>query len=216
MLPNNISVVDDSYNASPLAVRRLLELLARVPGRRVAVLGEMYELGEMAAEAHRRVGREAAASCDLLIAVGGDDASRLADAARAAGLDDASVQRAEDAAGAADLLRAAPAVGGRGACQGFARRRSRSHRCGPGGGGGGLMLYWLILPLSDTFIGFNVFRYLTFRAGPRHRHGFLHQPGGRPLDHWPAAGVAGSTNHPRRGAGTPPGQSRDARPWEVS
>ena len=37
----------------PLAVRRLLELLARAPGRRVAVLGEMYELGDLAPEAHR-------------------------------------------------------------------------------------------------------------------------------------------------------------------
>lgn len=103
-LSGDISVVDDSYNASPLAVSRLLELLARVPGRRVAVLGEMYELGEMAAEAHSRVGREAAASCDLLIAVGGEDASSLAEAARAAGLGADSVHRADDAASAADQL----------------------------------------------------------------------------------------------------------------
>jgi UDP-N-acetylmuramoyl-tripeptide--D-alanyl-D-alanine ligase len=104
-LPENISVVDDSYNASPLAMRRLLDLLARVSGRRVAVLGEMYELGEMAAEAHAQVGREAAASCDVLVAVGGTNASRLSEAARAAGLAAADIHVAEDAAGAADVLR---------------------------------------------------------------------------------------------------------------
>ncbi len=104
-LAGGISVVDDSYNASPLAMQRLLELLARVPARRVAVLGEMYELGDIAAEAHARVGREAAASCDLLIAVGAGNAARLADAARAAGLPADAVLRADDAASASDLLR---------------------------------------------------------------------------------------------------------------
>ncbi len=100
----NISVVDDSYNASPLAMRRLLELLARAQGRRVAVLGEMYELGDIAAEAHTRVGREAAGSCDLLVAVGAGNAVRLADAARTAGLAADAVFLAEDAAAATDLL----------------------------------------------------------------------------------------------------------------
>jgi UDP-N-acetylmuramoyl-tripeptide--D-alanyl-D-alanine ligase len=100
-----VVVVDDSYNASPLAMRRLLELLARAPGRRVAVLGEMYELGRLAAEAHAQVGREAAVSCDLLIAVGDADAAGLAAAARSAGLAAAAVHRAADAAAAAALLR---------------------------------------------------------------------------------------------------------------
>jgi UDP-N-acetylmuramoyl-tripeptide--D-alanyl-D-alanine ligase len=104
-LARNISLVDDSYNASPLAMRRLLELLAREPGRRVAVLGEMYELGDLAAEAHAQVGREAAASCDLLIAVGAGDATHLAEAAVAAGLTADGVHSAADAAGATELLR---------------------------------------------------------------------------------------------------------------
>ncbi len=104
-LDGGISVVDDSYNASPLAVRRLLELLARAPSRRVAVLGEMYELGDIAAEAHARVGREAARACDLLIAVGTVNAALLADAARAAGLPADAVLHAEDAAAATDFLR---------------------------------------------------------------------------------------------------------------
>lgn len=99
-----VSVVDDSYNASPLAMRRLLELLARAPGRRVAVLGEMYELGPLSAEAHARVGREAAAACDLLIAVGGADASRLIAAAGEAGLAAEAAHQAADAAAATALL----------------------------------------------------------------------------------------------------------------
>jgi len=102
---DGILVVDDSYNSSPLAVRRLLELLAAAPGRRVAVLGEMYELGDLAADAHRRAGEEAAGACDLLIAVGGEDAGRIAAGARAAGLAGASVYLLENADRAAELLR---------------------------------------------------------------------------------------------------------------
>jgi UDP-N-acetylmuramoyl-tripeptide--D-alanyl-D-alanine ligase len=104
-LVGGISMVDDSYNASPLAMHRLLELLARAPGRRIAVLGEMYELGDLATEAHAQVGREAASSCDVLIAVGSGDASSLAKAAVGSGLSDDAVHSTADAAGATDLLR---------------------------------------------------------------------------------------------------------------
>ena len=102
---DGISLVDDSYNASPVAVRRLLELLARAPGRRDAVLGEMYELGDLAQEAHRHAGEQAAAACDLLIAVGGADANRIADGAREAGFPDGLVHLVEDADRATELLR---------------------------------------------------------------------------------------------------------------
>jgi UDP-N-acetylmuramoyl-tripeptide--D-alanyl-D-alanine ligase len=102
---DGISLVDDSYNSSPLAVRRLLELLAKAPGRRVAVLGEMYELGAMAPEAHRRAGEEAAAASDLLVAVGGANAEELALGARKAGMPDDAISRVEDADRAAELLR---------------------------------------------------------------------------------------------------------------
>lgn len=105
-LAAGITLVDDSYNASPLAMRRLLELLAMVPGRRVAVLGEMYELGVGAAEAHRRIGEVAAASCDLLIATGGESAEELAEAACAAGLKREAVRHVGDAEAALALLNA--------------------------------------------------------------------------------------------------------------
>ena len=100
-----ISLVDDSYNASPVAMHRLLELLARVSGRRVAVLGEMYELGELSLQAHRTVGAEAAGSCDVLVAVGGVDAASLAAAAREAGLADGAIHVVENADEATELLR---------------------------------------------------------------------------------------------------------------
>ena len=102
---DGISLVDDSYNASPLAVGRLLELLARAPGRRVAVLGEMYELGDLAEQAHRDAGAKAATACDLLVAVGGADAGRIADGARDAGQPNESIHQVEDADRAAELLR---------------------------------------------------------------------------------------------------------------
>ena len=99
------TVVDDSYNASPLAMRRLLEMLAVAPGRRIAVLGEMYELGDGSAEAHREVGRVAAASCDLVVATGADGAGELASSARAAGMETNTVSQVDDAEAAAELLK---------------------------------------------------------------------------------------------------------------
>ena len=102
-LGRGVILVDDSYNASPVAVERLLELLRRAPGRRVAVLGEMYELGQLTDEAHRTVGRQAAAACDLLLAVGGDPARLVARAAIAAGLTD--VRHVADSEAATEVLR---------------------------------------------------------------------------------------------------------------
>ena len=56
-----VTLIDDTYNASPPSVTAALDLLAGLPGRRVAVLGEMLELGKGAATGHRDVGTAAAA-----------------------------------------------------------------------------------------------------------------------------------------------------------
>ncbi|MBI3400512.1 MAG: UDP-N-acetylmuramoyl-tripeptide--D-alanyl-D-alanine ligase [Acidobacteria bacterium] len=87
-LASGVTVLDDSYNASPAATARALDVLAHAKaGRRIAVLGEMLELGSHAVARHEDVGRAAAkANVDVLFAVGGDAARALADAARAAGL----------------------------------------------------------------------------------------------------------------------------------
>jgi UDP-N-acetylmuramoyl-tripeptide--D-alanyl-D-alanine ligase len=106
-LPGGITLIDDSYNSSPAALALALDTMAAATGcaRKIAVLGEMLELGAHADALHRESGRRAAAAgLALLIAVGGAPARALADAAVAAGLaSDAviSVATKEEAADAA-------------------------------------------------------------------------------------------------------------------
>jgi UDP-N-acetylmuramoyl-tripeptide--D-alanyl-D-alanine ligase len=73
-LPSGVVIINDCYNANPLSMRAALDDLAtQAPhgGRRVAVLGDMLELGSGEAEAHRAIGAYAAASAvDVLVAVG--------------------------------------------------------------------------------------------------------------------------------------------------
>jgi UDP-N-acetylmuramoyl-tripeptide--D-alanyl-D-alanine ligase len=71
-LPNGIAVVNDCYNANPMSMRAALdELSTTESGRRVAVLGDMLELGEREREFHAEVGRHAAErDVDLLVTVG--------------------------------------------------------------------------------------------------------------------------------------------------
>jgi UDP-N-acetylmuramoyl-tripeptide--D-alanyl-D-alanine ligase len=64
------TLIDDSYNASPASVVAALDLLAEMKGRRVAVLGDMLELGSYEEEGHRLVGRRVGEVADLLVAVG--------------------------------------------------------------------------------------------------------------------------------------------------
>ncbi|MBZ5588065.1 MAG: UDP-N-acetylmuramoyl-tripeptide--D-alanyl-D-alanine ligase [Acidobacteriia bacterium] len=80
-IDGEVTLVDDSYNSSPEAAKALLALLAATKGRRVAVLGEMLELGPTSAALHREVGRRVATSADVVVAVGGPPAADLASAA---------------------------------------------------------------------------------------------------------------------------------------
>jgi len=99
-----VTIVDDAYNASPGSVAAALELLAGLPGRRLAVLGEMLELGTAHVAGHLEVGRAAASVVDLLLVVG-PGAVGIADGALEAGLAPERVLRAPDRDAALDALR---------------------------------------------------------------------------------------------------------------
>ncbi len=111
-LPSGVIVMDDSYNSSPSALAKSLDVVARETSaiRKVAVLGEMLELGDHAERLHAESGRLVAQSgVDVLYAIGGQTARTLAAAAIAAGMSAASVRyfpaSAEAAPEIADSIR---------------------------------------------------------------------------------------------------------------
>lgn len=65
-------IIDDSYNASPIATLRALETLEHIPsnGRKIVMLGDMLELGTHTKKEHEKIGAKAAEFADLLITVG--------------------------------------------------------------------------------------------------------------------------------------------------
>jgi UDP-N-acetylmuramoyl-tripeptide--D-alanyl-D-alanine ligase len=97
-----ITVVNDAYNASPTSMAAALRSFRYLAGdkRRIAVLGEMLELGDHARAEHQKVGRLAVASdVDVVVAVGAG-ARAIADGARLAGAGRAQVIEVGDADGA--------------------------------------------------------------------------------------------------------------------
>jgi len=116
-LPNGARVVDDTYNASPAAVLAMIQALSTTAtaGRRIAVIGEMLELGEASLSLHEECGRAAAqGGVDLLVAVGGAAADGLVSGAVDAGLAPDRTRRFADAASASvpvvELVRAGDVV----------------------------------------------------------------------------------------------------------
>jgi UDP-N-acetylmuramoyl-tripeptide--D-alanyl-D-alanine ligase len=86
-LSDGVIILEDSYNANPLSMRAALDALhdIEVPGKRIAVLGDMLELGPSAADLHRRVGELVAGRADLLLTLG-ELAEGIAEGALDAGL----------------------------------------------------------------------------------------------------------------------------------
>jgi UDP-N-acetylmuramoyl-tripeptide--D-alanyl-D-alanine ligase len=68
--PEGALILDDTYNASPASMIAALNLLEDFAGRRIAVLGDMLELGDAEEASHRLVGRRAALVANILITVG--------------------------------------------------------------------------------------------------------------------------------------------------
>lgn len=99
---HGVTVIEDCYNASPDSMRAALAMFQNCPAkRRIALLGDMLELGEYTDQAHKEVGELAACSgVDLLIAYGGAAAKRIAISAAAKGLKAMYFDAAPDAAAA--------------------------------------------------------------------------------------------------------------------
>jgi UDP-N-acetylmuramoyl-tripeptide--D-alanyl-D-alanine ligase len=109
---NGILVWNDCYNSNPEAARSMIDVLGAAPAaRRIAVLGEMLELGRAAEDLHRQVGRYAVSSgVDLLVGVRGH-AREMIEAARAAGLANGAAVFFEDPVKAGEFARDAARPG---------------------------------------------------------------------------------------------------------
>ncbi len=85
-------LIDDSYNASPLSMNSALETLKALPAKRkIAVLGDMLELGKYAMEEHEKLGKLAAMAAAVLITVG-PRAKFIAEGAKAAGMSERRIR----------------------------------------------------------------------------------------------------------------------------
>src|SRR5690606_6370806 len=102
--PHGSLILDDTYNASPSSMLAALNLLEDLDGRRVAVLGDMLELGQAEEESHRLIGRRARQVAQLLVTVGERGRIIAAEALRA-GMPTAQVHPTRTAAEAIALLR---------------------------------------------------------------------------------------------------------------
>jgi UDP-N-acetylmuramoyl-tripeptide--D-alanyl-D-alanine ligase len=101
-----VVVVNDAYNASPTSMRAALATLADMAtkGRRIAVLGDMAELGSLTELAHFSLGEVVARSgVDVLVTIG-ERARRIADGAMAAGMELASVRPCTSIEEASEVL----------------------------------------------------------------------------------------------------------------
>ena len=90
-------LIDDSYNSSPDAAAAALNLLSEMKGRKIAVMGDMLELGQYEKKGHETVGSRAAQTCDVLVAVG-PLSKYMCESAIEKGLNPANVYRFETAA----------------------------------------------------------------------------------------------------------------------
>lgn len=102
--PQGALLLDDTYNAAPESVIAALNLLSELDGHKIAVLGDMLELGEFEERGHRLVGARAAEVADELVTLG-DRARWIADEAVRAGMAGESVTMLPDTQAAVEHLR---------------------------------------------------------------------------------------------------------------
>ncbi|MEM8861260.1 MAG: UDP-N-acetylmuramoyl-tripeptide--D-alanyl-D-alanine ligase [Chloroflexota bacterium] len=101
--PKNSLILDDTYNASPESVIAALNLLDDLDGRKIAVLGDMLELGSAEEAGHRRVGARAVQVSDILVTVG-ERGKIIGEEALDAGMPEKNVHILDSNEGAIELL----------------------------------------------------------------------------------------------------------------
>ncbi len=97
-------ILDDTYNATPESTIAALDLLDEMDGQKIAVLGDMLELGQYEQAGHEQVGARAAQVVNHLVAVG-PRGKIIAETAKASGLPSTAITWVENALEAADLLK---------------------------------------------------------------------------------------------------------------
>ena len=101
----NTTIIDDTYNSSPIALASALETLKdiKTKGKKVAVLGDMMELGKHSTDEHYEVGKIAGESCDILITVG-IRSRKMVDGALDSGLSEKNIFQYEDSISAGKFI----------------------------------------------------------------------------------------------------------------
>ena len=154
---NGVCILDDSYNANPDSMVAAIETLGQMPGRRIAVLGQMNELGVESERGHRRVGEAAAREhIDCVITVG-PIAADIASVAHEHGV--RHTLSADCTTQAAALLRSLVRNGDTVPHQGQPLRQNGNHHRGTRTP----MMYFLY-HYRTTWSALNVFQYITFRC----------------------------------------------------
>jgi UDP-N-acetylmuramoyl-tripeptide--D-alanyl-D-alanine ligase len=101
----NTTIIDDTYNSSPVAIASALKTLKNIKtkGKKIAVLGDMMELGKHSTEEHYEAGKIAGEICDLLITVG-MRSRKMVDGALDSGLSEKNIFQYEDSISAGKFI----------------------------------------------------------------------------------------------------------------
>ena len=102
---NGYTIIKDCYNAGPESMAAALAVLCKKPGRRIAVLGDMLELGKRAPAEHYRIGRITAENADMLFAYG-PNSGRVVSGAFTGGMDSVRARAFDDQQKLASALKA--------------------------------------------------------------------------------------------------------------
>ena len=104
-LPNGVKVINDAYNASFESMRATLKYLSKFNNRKIAVLGDMFELGEFAKELHEKVGKEVVKNNIDILICNGENSKYIVEQAKKEGMNDKNIFYIEEKEKILDLIK---------------------------------------------------------------------------------------------------------------